>query len=233
MNNNNTLTETDSKDGHAAASEVHSAAVHATDMRELSSFLELMIDQISLLLQESGESVGELIGSIMMMADNIDKIEQQVPELIKASKNSHQNAVDAEITDVADILSVSETIKALCSESESNMEKVVTACQFYDRLSQRILHIQENLQAVSEVTRAQDKQHPALWQRLHDRMRSVYTLEQEQRLYWALLKRLSAEGLNSEAMSSEAMSSETMENEDAAASPGSNKASPYGDIELF
>jgi len=227
MNNNNTPTDEDPRRGRGAASEAHSAAVHATDMRELSSFLELMIDQISLLLQESGESVGELIESIMMMAANIDKIEQQLPELKRAS-NNHQIAVDAEATDVTDILSVSETIKALCSQAECDMEKAVTAFQFYDRLSQRILHIQENLQAVSEVTRAQDKQHPALWQRLHDRMRSVYTLEQEQRLYWALLKRLSAEGLNSEAMSSE-----VMENEDAAANPGSNKASPYGDIELF
>ncbi|MBT8127169.1 MAG: hypothetical protein HKP12_01710 [Gammaproteobacteria bacterium] len=228
MDKHNKLPGEASRVDHEAESSASGSVVHATDMRELSSFLGLMIDQINLLLQESNGSVGDLIESITMMAASISKIEQQLPELNAATNNLRQYAADEEATDRADVLVVSDTIKTLCAQAETDMQKAVTAFQFYDRLSQRILHIQENLQAVSEVTRAQDKQHQALWQRLHDKMRSVYTLEQEQSLYYALLQRLSAEGLNSVATSSN-----RKEKEGVAISTGEGKPSLSGDIELF
>lgn len=228
MAKNSTPPETVTRDSHGAASEAFVPSVHAADMRELSCFLELMIDQISFTLQESEGSVNVLTASITMMAANVSKIEQHLPDLTKASKRRYLDSTEVEQADVDDVLSVSEMMRTFCAQVENEMLKAVTAFQFYDRLSQRITHIQENLQAISEVTRAQDKQHPVLWRRLHERMRSVYTLEQEQRLYRALLQRLSAEGRNTDVMSSS-----VKEHDNAASRSANEKTSSYGDIELF
>jgi len=82
-----------------------------------------------------------------------------------------------------------------CKQASTGMQQAITAFQFYDRLSQRFLHIQQNLRAVVEVMQAPDQQHPALWQDLHDKVRSLYSLKQEQSMYQALLRGLSAENV--------------------------------------
>ena len=101
------------------------------------------------------------------------------------------------------------------------------AIQFYDRLSQRLLHVQENLHALSEITSAQQIDHAALWRQLHARMQAVYTLEQEQKLYAKLLARLPVD----EATLQTAMN--RAQERTGRSGADSEKPPPNGDIELF
>lgn len=154
-----------------------SAAALAADTRETIQSLELVISQISMSLQESGDSVGDLISAMAAMAGCVRRIETEI-EALQTSTDSG---------------SVADAIQQHCKQAEAAMQKAITAFQFYDRLSQRVQHIQENLRAVAEVIQAPDQQHAALWKSLHDKVRSLYSMEQEQSMYQALLKGLSAE----------------------------------------
>lgn len=148
---------------------------HEEDSQETAQSLELAIAQISMSLQEADESVGDLIKAITTMSGCVRRIEGQ--------------------TDTADIANDTAryVIRSENRQVQLAMQQAVTAFQFYDRLSQRFLHIQENLRAVANVIQAPDQQHHSLWQDLHEKVRSFYSLEQEKNMYQALLNGLSAE----------------------------------------
>ena len=122
---------------------------------------------------------------------------------------------------------MSDAISSLCLKAESNLDRGVMAIQFYDQLSQRLLHVQENLHALSEITSAQKIDHAALWRQLHARMQAVYTLEQEQQLYAKLLARLPVV----EATLQTAM--HRAQERTGRSGVDSEKPLPNGDIELF
>lgn len=156
-----------------------SKAAHATDMRETAQALELAIAQIDMSLQESDQAIETMAGAITAMAGCVQRIEEKLT-----------TAGNSTATSTAE-----DSIYKECTQAKDNMHQAVTAFQFYDRLVQRFLHIKQNLFAVVEVMQAPDQQHPALWRTLHDKVRSVYSLEQEQRMHQALLKGLSAENV--------------------------------------
>jgi len=143
------------------------AAVHATDTQEITQSLELAIAQIDMALKEADTSVIELIGAMTSMTSRLNNIEAKTDTL--------RQFPELEVT-VSDI-------EESCKQAEVDMQQAVMAFQFYDRLSQRFLHVHENLAAVAEVIKAPDQQHAALWHNLHKKVRSVYSLEQEQLLY--------------------------------------------------
>jgi len=145
------------------------------DTQETVQSLELAIAQIGMSLQESEDSVGILISAITAMSHCVKNIEGEFTAPDKPQ---------SEIT---------RPVHKECRKAETAMQQAITAFQFYDRLSQRFLHIQENLRAVANVIRAPGKQHHSLWQELHEKTGSLYSLEQEQRMYQALLDGLPAE----------------------------------------
>jgi hypothetical protein len=156
-----------------------SSATHAADMRETAQTLELAIAQIGMSLHESDHAVETLIGAITTMSGCVRRIEEK----LDASCDSPQS------------ITLQGAIYMECQHAKESMQQAVTAFRFYDLLSQRLLHIEENLKAVAGVMRAPDQQHSAMWQQLHDRLCSVYSLEQEQPMYQALLLGLSGENV--------------------------------------
>jgi len=143
------------------------AAAHAVDTQEITQSLELAIAQIDMALKEADTSVIELIGAMTSMTSQLNRIEAKTDKLRQFPE------LDGTILE----------IEKNCKQAEFDMQQAVVAFQFYDRLSQRFLHVHENLAAVAEVIKAPDQQHAALWHNLHKKVRSVYSLEQEQRLY--------------------------------------------------
>ena len=140
--------------------------IHASDGLETAQSLELVIAQIEMALKESDHSVLELIGAITSMARCVEKIDGKL-KMLRQFKDTTTVADDIELN---------------CKQAEADMQQAVTSLQFYDRLLQRFMHIDENLHAVNAVIKAPDQQHPALWQSLHKKLSSVYSLEQEQAL---------------------------------------------------
>lgn len=144
------------------------------DAEEIARALKLAIAQIDMSMRESDESVKKLISSIINMTG--------VLRQIKHSLEAHGDETVCEGY---------KEIRKQTNIAEQSMHEAVTAFQFYDRLSQRFSHIEENLQSVAELVVKPDEVHAELWQRLEKKMRSVYSTEQEQTLYLALLHGIS------------------------------------------
>jgi len=140
------------------------------DARETARALKLAVAQISMSLKESSSSIESLIGSITGMAGCIRHIEQ--PGNVAATDTKEQ-----------------------CTLAGEYMQQAVSAFQFYDRLTQRITHIKENLREIIKVVEAPGQQHASMWKSLQEKVLSVYSLEQEQRMYQALLHGISAENV--------------------------------------
>ncbi|MDO6460906.1 hypothetical protein Q4485_09375 [Granulosicoccaceae sp. 1_MG-2023] len=98
---------------------------------------------------------------------------------------------------------------ALAQRLDGNIKRAVHALQFYDRLSQRLGHVEENLREVIGIVENADEDHSELWQKLQGRLRSVYSTEQEQALFCAFSGR------------------------EYTGSEGAGGASGAGDVELF
>lgn len=144
------------------------------DARKTSCALELAIAQIEMSLQESDQSIGELIQSMTAVTQCMGSIKKRLATTADFSETAHlQNSIHAD-----------------CNRAEQYMQDAVITFQFYDRLSQRISHIQENLRAVSTLIQKPKQQHPLLWDQLQEKMRSVYSIEQEQIMYNTLMQSL-------------------------------------------
>ena len=151
------------------------AMEHDSDNREIIMSLQLAITQIGMSMQESDGSIDELIAAITTVAESAKRIDA---ELKTHGQSGNGNSVES-------------SIHPECEKAEQGMQQAIMAFQFYDRLSQRMLQIEENLNAIAEVIVAPEEDHLGLWRNLQSKMRSVYSPEQEQRMTLALLDSLS------------------------------------------
>ena len=140
------------------------------DAIQIAQSLKLAILQIDTSMREAGNSVELLIESITSIASDLQRIQSQLEKTDSGA-----------------------TLQSECSLMDSHVQQSIIAFQFYDRLSQRFSHISQNLAEVISVISAPECEHPALWRNLQKRMRAVYSLEQEQTMYRALLDGLPAE----------------------------------------
>lgn len=147
---------------------------NSDDAQEIARSLKLAIAQINMSMQESDESVQQLITSMTAVNTCLNQMGKIISK-----------ADDLETT-----ASLNE-IQKYNNTANQNMRDAVMAFQFYDRMSQRFAHVEENLQAIAEIMTKPEQQHPKLWNLLQKRLRSVYSTEQEQSMYQALLHELS------------------------------------------
>jgi septation ring formation regulator EzrA len=146
--------------------------IHQQDTDEVSRSLKLVLAQISMSMKESDESMNRLIDAISAMTGSLQRIGAKLDNC-------------AETSDTID------HIKNELSTANQGIQEAVMAFQFYDRLTQRITHVEENLEAISELVSRPEQQHPGLWKNLESKLSSVYSFEQEQKLYQALLQGIS------------------------------------------
>ncbi|MEZ5541423.1 MAG: hypothetical protein R3F42_05205 [Pseudomonadota bacterium] len=148
----------------------------ADDTRETARVLEIAAVQIETTLRESDMAIEEMIGAITAMVAGIKGMTQQLDQ------DEHRGVT----------CPAGPYLREACQQAEQNMQKAVVAFQFYDRLTQRISHVRENLESLVKVIRSPSPEHPKLWEQLQQRARSVYSLEQERQMYNALISGLSA-----------------------------------------
>jgi len=144
------------------------------DAQEIAKSLRLAIAQINMSMRESDESVQQLIASMTAVNDCLN----QTGKII--NKPDDQTAA-ASLDDIQKYNRI----------ARQHMQDAVIAFQFYDRMSQRFAHVEENLQAIAELIIKPGQQHPELWSLLQKKLRSVYSTEQEQTMYQALLHGIS------------------------------------------
>lgn len=84
--------------------------------------------------------------------------------------------------------------KQLAANVLGQVDKAIVSFQFYDRLSQRLSHVQSNLSLLAELVSDNEKLESSDdWRLLRDKISASYTIETEQEMHDAILNGASIE----------------------------------------
>jgi len=140
---------------------------------ETARLLALNVAQIHTGLSEGDSSIDTLSNSFQLLANFCSEIQQ---------------------IDNSDPESQLEEVKQIASSMSGQVNNAIMAFQFYDRLCQRLDHVQNNLNMLSDLIT--DESHMAKaegWQVLREKIKSSYTMETEHKMYEAVMKGASIE----------------------------------------
>ena len=135
---------------------------------ETARLLALNVAQIHTGLSEGDSSIETLSNSFQQLANFCSEI------------NGLDNDEDsAKIDDV----------KQIASSMSGQVNNAIMAFQFYDRLCQRLDHVQSNLHMLSElITDEGHINNTDGWSDLRDKIKASYTMETEHKMHEAVMK---------------------------------------------
>lgn len=141
-------------------------------IQETVTLLKLAVAQIQVTLKSGDESIDALADSFTTMMENMEDISVAVENL--------DNDMSADI------------IKSDCLMVSGKIQSAIIAFQFYDKLSQRLSHLMDSLNSLSDLVDSADKLNkPEHWQELRDWIEARYTVESDKKLYSAIISGLS------------------------------------------
>lgn len=148
----------------------HQPDLDWSQVRETARVLNLAVAQIAMAMQEGDDSVESLGRSFTEMVAQVEGI-----------------AGDAAAYDQGPSAPAGRILER-CAQVQSNMQQSIVAFQFYDRLSQRIDHVQHALEQLGELVGDTARLYnPAEWQALQVAIRSRYSMREEQEMFDVLL----------------------------------------------
>lgn len=132
---------------------------------ETARLLALNVAQIHTGLSEGDSSIDTLSQSFQQLANFCG----QINEMEASSQNL-------------------EEIKQIAANMSGQVNGAIMAFQFYDRLCQRLEHVQENLHMLSDlITDDGHMNNSDGWKDLRDKIKSSYTMETEHKMYDAVM----------------------------------------------
>ncbi len=141
-----------------------------SQVKETVRMLNVAVAQVEIAMHDGNESVTTLTESFAAMMGNVGEIQHLVE--------------GAAIEDQA----LKEHILTLCGGVAARMGQSVVAFQFYDKLSQRLAHVSEMLDQLGELVSDDGRLfNPYAWRELQDRIRSRYSMREEQKMFDAVL----------------------------------------------
>lgn len=144
-----------------------------SQIKETISMLCLAMAQIESTLTDSSKSVDELSTTFTGMAQDAKKV---------MSLCEHADSSEKWQTQRTDIMNASQ-------QMHQQMQKAIVAFQFYDRLSQKLHHVNESLthlgDLISDTSRLYN---PSEWNRIQQEIRSNYTMECERLMFDHIMK---------------------------------------------
>lgn len=139
-----------------------------SQVRETIMMMNLAVAQIEMALKESSGSVDVLTNSFTDMYGNL-------MALVQAAQSLPESQIKQDIQHSG--VGVS-----------SQMQNVIVAFQFYDRLSQRLSHVCRSLEDLTGIVNDPGRLYnPFAWHALQQKIRSKYTMEDEKRMFDTLL----------------------------------------------
>jgi len=142
-----------------------------SQINETVRMLNLAVAQIDMAMRQSDDSIGALTNSFTSMIGKVNAISTALDNL---PCEEHQ----AEI----------ELTRRNCAEIAHSVNHSIVAFQFYDKLSQRLDHVNHALKALSGLVEDQAKiYNPAEWAGLKYQIRSRYSMKEEQDMFDILL----------------------------------------------
>lgn len=148
-----------------------------SQVRETVRMIHLGVAQIEMAMRESDDSIDALTGSFTTMVEHVSAISRAARE-IKGDEN----------------LETIDRIQTDCQDVTANMQHSIVAFQFYDKLSQRLDHVNHAMNQLAELVADQSRLYnPNEWVGLQGRIRSRYSMQEEQDMFDALLQGASVE----------------------------------------
>lgn len=142
-----------------------------SQVRETVRMINLAVAQIDMAMSQSDDSIDALTGSFTTMVNHVNAISNAAAQV-----RGEENALTVE------------NIQANCQQVTGNMQHSIIAFQFYDKLSQRLEHVNHSMTALAGLVSDQAKLYnPAEWVSLQEQIRSRYTMKEEQAMFDALL----------------------------------------------
>jgi hypothetical protein len=143
-----------------------------SQVRETVRMLHLAVAQIDMSLREGEDSIQTLSQSFSSMTDSVSS-------LIKGYDQLSHKDIDKNDT---------ESIKTESLSISNQIQKSVVAFQFYDKLSQRLSHVSHALAALADLVNDQGRLYnPKEWIGLQSKIRSRYSMKEEQEMFDLLL----------------------------------------------
>ncbi|MEE2731609.1 MAG: hypothetical protein VYA55_12385 [Pseudomonadota bacterium] len=144
-----------------------------SQVKETISMLCLAMAQIETTLTDSSKSVDELSTTFTGMAQDAKK----VMDLCE-----HADSVDKWETQRTDIMTASQ-------QMHQQMQRAIVAFQFYDRLTQKLHHVNESLTHLGDLISDSSRLYsPGEWKRIQQEIRSNYTMECERLMFDHIMK---------------------------------------------
>lgn len=131
---------------------------------ETAKLIALNVAQIYTGLNEGDASINSLSLSFQQLASFCLEIQ----------KMEFDSSDDSKMADIKDI----------AANISFQVDSAIVAFQFYDRLSQRLGHVQSNLQLMAELLEG-DKNDD--WHKLRDKIKASYTMEAEHKMHDAVM----------------------------------------------
>lgn len=143
--------------------ETNDYQVNWSQISETMTLLALAIVQINHSIQDSNGSVDNLTSSFTKIADKASTLTHYFDE--------NKDSLPVEI---------SEAVQTIDLE----IKKAIIAFQFYDRLSQRMEHVEENLERMGHlISDSQERYKASAWKGLQNQIKSSYTMEAERIMF--------------------------------------------------
>ncbi|NNJ92968.1 MAG: hypothetical protein HKP55_14925 [Gammaproteobacteria bacterium] len=148
-----------------------------SQVRETVRMLSLAVAQIEMAMNQSDDSLGALTTSFTAMVEQTQKI----------SAAAEKISIEGNEQPVADI-------QGQCTELANSVNHSIVAFQFYDKLTQRLDHVNHSLNALAELVSDQARLYnPNEWMSLQGSIRGRYSMIEEQEMFDALLSGASVE----------------------------------------
>jgi hypothetical protein len=143
-----------------------------SQVRETVRMLHLAVAQIDMSLREGDDSVERLSSSFTAMTVSVNKLIEGYDQLFSEKENGRDL----------------EMIKGESNKISDQIHQSIVAFQFYDKLSQRLGHVSHALAALANLVNDQDRLYnPREWSSLQNKIRSRYSMREEQEMFDLLL----------------------------------------------
>ena len=142
-------------------------------VRETIVMLNLATAQVQYSMTDGDDSIDALTDSFAFMSEGIHNISEALQSFAKFS-------------DIDPVLH--NEVMHQCHDVSGKMQQAIVAFQFYDKLVQRLSHVKNSLNKLTDLMRSQDSLHSAeAWKKLQQDVRSAYTMEEDRHLFDEIL----------------------------------------------
>jgi len=124
-------------------------------------------------MKDSGNSVDQLTLSFTELALHSREVDEHVQNL----------------SEVSEIQAFKNEVSNTAREMQEKINQAITAFQFYDRISQRLDHVSQNLESMSDLmANPMDLNDPDAWKLIQDQVKNSYTMESERLMFEHILR---------------------------------------------